>query len=86
MAPFLVTFKSWRGSGDSRREQTLSQIDVADRNRVKLLDFIETAGLRDQIGSVASPTLIGAIGVVMTPVAAERIATMDGVVKVIRAS
>jgi hypothetical protein len=85
MAPFLVVFDSWRGKGHSRLDQTRSQVEVADSNRRKLLEFIEKRGLADQVASVAAGTVLGAVGVVMTPDAARRIEALEGVTRVMRA-
>ena len=84
MAPFLVLFEAWRGAGESRLEQTTSQVKLADANRRRLVDFIEKRGLTGQVASVAGSTVLGAIGVVMTPGAARRIESLDGVARVMR--
>ncbi len=85
MEPFLVLFDAWRGAGDSRLEQTMSQVALAEENRHKLMDFIKKQGLADKVASVAPGTTLGAIGVVMTPDAARRIEALDGVTRVMRA-
>jgi hypothetical protein len=84
MEPFLVLFDDWRGAGDSRLEQTGAQSELAEANRRKLLDFIEKRGLAGQVASVAASTLLGAIGVIMTPDAARKIKALDGVTRVMR--
>jgi hypothetical protein len=85
MQPFLVVFDAWRGEGSSRAEQVGSQVHLAEANRRRLLGFIEKNGLKRQVASVAEGTVFGAVGVVMTPDAAKRIATLDGVTSVMQA-
>lgn len=85
MVPFMVLFDAWRGAGESRAEQVNSQIEMVEANRRRLLHFIEKTGLKNQVASVAEGTVFGAIGVIMTPDAARRIATLDGVTSVMRA-
>lgn len=84
MSPFIVVFDDWRGrDGVARHEQIQSQISLAEEHRERLQSFIADEGLSGDVYSVAPATSLGMIGIVATIEAAKRLATMNGVVRVI---
>ncbi len=84
MEQYVVLFDTWRASAGSRSERMKAQADLADANRGRLVEFVKMEGLTGEVASVAQGTVLGAIGVVMTPAAARRIEKLDGVTRVIR--
>ena len=84
MRPYIVMFDSWRGEEVSRYDQTVSQLEIVEENRQRLLKYIDDQGLQSLVSGVAPGTAFGAVGVIMTPEAAKVIKHLDGVESVIR--